>query len=511
MEWGTSRSEVDSSQPIMKNVVQVGSQEVPEGSFESTPLLQVAAHKNGSTIQNEVKVVAQYSAPLILANLLQFSINVTSMIVVGGKGKVDLGAVSIASMTANITGIVVIQGLCTGLDTLCPQAWGAGSKKLVGLYVQRMVLLLGCASIPIACLWLFATHLLGYILPTPETARLAGLYLRILILGLPGLATFEAGKRILTSQGKFLPVVCILLVGASLNVLTSWLFVWVSTIYHFCITLLIMYVEIFDWGFVGAPIAVVLTMTILPLGLIIYIVRGRGFECWAGLDMAIFRNWAPMIRLAIPGLIMYEAECIAFEILVLAAAYMSTSHLAAQTILGTVNGVFWQVPFSISVAASTRVAQNIGARAPHLAKISAIVALGGVFASITVNSTVFLVARYHLPRIFTNDREVIALVAQTLPLVAAMHLLDALSAYCNGVLRGIGRQSIGSWVNLGCYYIVAIPFCLWSAFQLHWDLYGLWAGLTLALVIVVMVEGLFLVKANWQRSVDDAERRNNPF
>jgi MATE family multidrug resistance protein len=269
--------------------------------------------------------------------------------------------------------------------------------------------------------------------------------------------------------------------------------------------------EVFGWGFAGAPIAVVLTMTLLAISLIIYIILGRGFECWASLDVAIFRNWGPMIQLSIPGLIMYEAECLAFEILVLAAAYISTAHLAAQTILGTLNGVFWQVPFSISIAASTRVAQHIGARAPRLAKISALVALGGVLGVSATNSVVFLAARYHLPRIFTNDREVIALVAQTLPLVAIMHMLDALSAYCNGILRGIGRQSIGSWVNLGCYYIVAIPFCLWSAYKLHWNLYGLWAGLALALVIVVIVEGLFLIRANWQRSVDDAERRNNPL
>lgn len=266
--------------------------------------------------------------------------------------------------------------------------------------------------------------------------------------------------------------------------------------------------EIFDWGFAGAPIAIVLTIDLLSLLLIIYIVLNHGFECWASLSVAIFHNWAPMIQLAIPGLIMYEAECLAFEILVLAAAYMSTSHLAAQTILGTLNGIFWQVPFSISVAASTRVAQHIGARAPGLAKISAIAALGGVLGASTTNSIVFLIARYHLPRIFTNDREVIELVAQTLPMVAVMHILDALSAYCNGILRGIGRQSIGSWVSLGSYYMIAIPLCFWSAFKLDWNLYGLWAGLTFALAVVVTVEGIFLAKANWQRSVDDAERRN---
>jgi multidrug resistance protein, MATE family len=225
-----SSSEADPSQRTTKDVVQAGSPINHEGILETSPLLHNAALTKKRVIRNEVKLVAQYSVSLILANLLQFSLNVTSMIVVGGRGKIDLGAISVASMTANITGIVVLQGLCTSLDTLCPQAWGAGSKKLVGLHVQRMVLLLWCASIPIAFFWLFATRLLVHILPDPETAKLAGLYLRILILGLPGLTTFEAGKRILTSQGKFFPVMCILFIGASFNVLASWLFVWVSIV-----------------------------------------------------------------------------------------------------------------------------------------------------------------------------------------------------------------------------------------------------------------------------------------
>lgn len=226
---GLPRSELDDTRQTPKNVVQASSLEIPEDIFENSPLIQNVIVRNEPSVRSEMKVVAQYSAPLVLSNLLQFSLSFTSMIVVGGKGKRDLGAVSVASMTANITGFVVIQGLCTSLDTLCPQAWGAGNKHLVGIHVARMVLALCCASIPIACLWFFSAKVLLHMLPDPEMATLASQYLRILILGLPGFAAFEAGKRILTSQGKFLPVTCILFIGAFINGLASWLFVWVSS------------------------------------------------------------------------------------------------------------------------------------------------------------------------------------------------------------------------------------------------------------------------------------------
>jgi MATE family multidrug resistance protein len=70
-----------------------------------------------------------------------------------------------------------------------------------------------------------------------------------------------------------------------------------------------------------------------------------------------------MITLSIPGLFMVEAEYLAFEILTLAASYFSTTHLAAQTALSTLTAFTFQIPFSMSIAASTRIANLIGARA----------------------------------------------------------------------------------------------------------------------------------------------------
>ena len=53
-----------------------------------------------------------------------------------------------------------------------------------------------------------------------------------------------------------------------------------------------------------------------------------------------------MIKLALPGLLMVEAEYLAFEILTLAASYFGTTHLAAQSVLSTITAMTFQIPFS---------------------------------------------------------------------------------------------------------------------------------------------------------------------
>jgi len=45
-------------------------------------------------------------------------------------------------------------GLSSALDTLCGQAYGARSYKLLGVYLQRAQLICWTLCIPIAALWL---------------------------------------------------------------------------------------------------------------------------------------------------------------------------------------------------------------------------------------------------------------------------------------------------------------------------------------------------------------------
>ena len=187
----------------------------------------VLAGKIQTTWQREAKVLARYSGPLILTFLLQYSLTVASIFTVGHLGTVELGAVSLASMTANITGYSVYQGLATSLDTLCAQAYGSGRKKLVGLQTQRMVYLLWTITIPIAIIWLCADLLLMSLVPEKEVAMLAGRYLKIVLIGAPGYAAFEATKRYLQAQGIFSASLYVLLICAPLNALMNWLFVWV--------------------------------------------------------------------------------------------------------------------------------------------------------------------------------------------------------------------------------------------------------------------------------------------
>lgn len=78
-----------------------------------------------------------------------------------------------------------------------------------------------------------------------------------------------------------------------------------------------------------------------------------------------------MIKLALPGMIMIEAQFSVLEILTIAAGRFGTAQLAAQGVLVTLTSTSFNIPFPLAIATSTRVANLIGANLSQAARVTA--------------------------------------------------------------------------------------------------------------------------------------------
>ncbi|KAF2828074.1 MATE efflux family protein [Ophiobolus disseminans] len=445
-----------------------------------------------TTAGKEARLLAKYSVPLMLTYLLQYNFSLVTIFVVGHIGTDELGAVSLATMTANITGLAVYEGLATSLDTLCAQAYGSGKKELVGLHLQRMILFMLLVTLPIGAVWLSSGWILAALVPEKELAHLAGKYLSILLAGAPGYAIFEAGKRFTQAQGLFNASLFVLLIATPINILLNYLFVFVL-----------------DWDLKGAALATVLSHNLLPILLFIYVyyVNPASLECWAGFTKDAFRNWGPMAKLAVPGIIMVETEWLAFDILTFSTSYISTAHLAAQSIVMSLAVAIYHVPFSVGVAVSTRLGNLIGAGSLTAAR-TATRTYVLTFLIIGIVDFTFLTAlRNVLPKAFSTDPEVISIVSTVLPLLAVFQFCDSTTALANAILRGLGLQAIGGWANLFVYYVIAVPLALFLCFPKDLKLVGLWAGCAVGSSCITMSEGIYMYMYDWKRAIEASRER----
>jgi MATE family multidrug resistance protein len=278
------------------------------------------------------------------------------------------------------------------------------------------------------------------------------------------------------------------------------------------INIILNYVFVFvlDWGLTGAALAVVVSNSLLPILLLLYVVfvRPSSLECWGGFTKQAFTNWTPMIKLALPGIVMVEAEWLAFDILTFSSSYISTAALAAQSVVMTICLVMFHIPFSVSVAVSTRLGNLIGCGALSAAKL-ATKTYAVIFVIMgLINATIIAVAKDALPRLFSDDEEVIRLASRVMPVLAAFQLFDATTALVNGLLRGLGRQTIGGYANLLVYYLIAVPLALFLCFgPPKLELAGLWTGCVVGSALITVSEGLYVIFCDWGKAVEAARLR----
>ena len=72
---------------------------------------------------------------------------------------------------------------------------------------------------------------------------------------------------------------------------------------------------------------------------------------------------------------------------------------------------------------------------------------------------------------------------------------------CAGVVRGIGLQHMGAYVNAGAYYLVCIPVALLFGFLVHLKGVGLWSGLVAGATVQSISLFLLTASTNWEKKV----------
>lgn len=441
----------------------------------------------------EAIFLVKKSLPLIATYLLQYSFSIVMVFVVGHIGTRELGAVSLATMTACITGSAVCEGLVTSLDTLCAQSYGSGRKTDVGLHLQRMILLLLVVMIPIGILWLNAGSIFPRIMPDKDLALIASSFLRILLIGAPGHAFFEAGKRFVQAQGIFNASLLVLLVCAPLNVLLQYVFVFQ-----------------FQWGLTGVALASSISKLLMPFVLFIYVrfVNPSSLVCWGGFSKEALHSWTPMVRLSIPGVVMIAGKQLAFQVITFSASYLTPAHLAAHSILLTACVVMFHIPFAVSVVVSTRLGNLIGAGALSAAK-TATKTYCAMFAALgSADAMLIFFLSSHIPKFFSNDPVVVKIATNVMPVLAAYQFFDATTSLAGGLLCGFGRQRIGGWVTMTIYYLLAMPLAGFLCFgPPAMELEGLWIGYAVGCGLLTCAEGAYLRFMNWNLAIEDVKKR----
>lgn len=461
---------------------------------ETTPLIRHSTTQSSPASSGyhewftEMWFLTKASIPIILAYMLQNSLQTVSILVVGRLSPEALATAAFSYMFAMATAWLIALGGTTALDTLASSSFtGSKDKHMLGILLQRGIFVLTAFYMVVVVIWGFSEYIFRALGQEEFICVNSSRFLQLLAPGGLGYVWFECMKKYLQAQGIYRPGTYALLITSPLNAVLNYVFIYTLGL-----------------GLYGAPIATGISYWLSFLLLVAYTAFIDGKECWDGLSprRALTHLW-PFARLAFLGVIHVGTEWWAFEIVALAAGRLGTIPLAAQSVVMTADQIINTIPFGLGVAASARLGNLLGAQDPRGARRSAhSAAILSVIAGSLI-LTILLSSRHEIGKLFNDDKAVIDLVAKIMPLVALFQIADGLNGSCGGALRGMGRQWIGALVNCISYYGGALPGGIYLAFH-GWGLPGLWVGQCVALFLVGSLEWVIVGMSNWNREVEKA-------
>ncbi|XP_023005105.1 protein DETOXIFICATION 16-like [Cucurbita maxima] len=444
-------------------------------------------------IAEEVKKQLWLAGPLILVSLLQYCLQMISVMFVGHLGELPLSGASMATSFASVTGFSLLVGMASALDTFCGQSYGAKQYHMLGIHMQRAMVVLLLVSIPLAVIWANTGEILKLLGQDPEISAEAGKYAISMIPSLFAYGLLQCLNRFLQTQNVVFPMVMSSGIAALLHIPICW-------------------VLIFKVGLEirGAAVANSISYWLNVLILTLYVKFSSSCSnSWSGFSVQAFHNIPYFLKLAIPSACMVCLEMWSFEMMVLLSGLLPNPKLETSVLSISLNtaATVWMIPFGLSGAGSTRVSNELGAGHPAAAKLAGKVVMTIAIIEGLLLGIVLILIRTVWGYAYSNEREVVEYVANMLPLVAASNFVDGLQCVLSGIARGCGWQKIGAYVNLGSYYIVGIPSAVLLAFVLHIGGRGLWLGIICALIVQALSLAIITIRTNWDQEAKIATER----
>ncbi len=431
-----------------------------------------------NTIRAELRPTLRLALPLVLAELGWMTMSVVDTMMVGRlpNSAAAIAAVSLGGILVNVLSFFG-GGLLIGLDTMVSQAFGAGEREdchrslLHGIYLSFAL-----TPIIMAPIWYFGPLLRAAHI-APEVIALAVPYSKALAWGTLPLLLFFGVRRCMQAMNIVRPIAFALVTANLINAGGN---------------LILIY------GMLGAPAMGTvgsgwsttwsrIYLAAVLVGYLLWYDRRHRTELLSTPINLDLRRVQRLILLGLPAAMQITLEIGVFATVTALIGRLGAVALASHQIALNTIAVTYMVPLGISSAAAVRVGQAIGRKDPQGAADAGGTAifLGGAFMACM--SIALLVVPRWIARAYTPDETIIHSTIALLAAGAAFQLFDGVQTVATGALRGVGDTRTPMLCHFTAYWIIGLPLGAWLCFRLNWGAFGLWAGLSIALILIGIV------------------------
>lgn len=447
---------------------------------------------------SELMDLFKMASTLFISRVSYVIMKVTDSSLLGHTGTTYLEAVALSDLWTSSTG-VFIQSPVAGM--FCGQAFGAGNKRLVGMWTQVALAVLLSICVLVAVAWLCTGVVLRAFGESETLVLNADYFAWVLSLCLPVRIFYSQFCTFFAAQKILRPAVVCSAVGMTLNLIFGLIFV--------------VGFPIPGWkgiGFAACPwvTTIVEYVQLCVLVIVFFHYQKLHKDCWPGWSS----SHVTRVRLK-QYLYQYVPQSLS-----IGSDWWRVSVLGAIVAsYGELNVAIWNTGYrlcwiclafngSLVSAMGIKLSNALGrgdasaARRHMFTGLVICFALTGLLASIII-----CIPRY-CGMIFSNDTEVLDAFEDSRFALAAFVGFMNLSVVLEGIPNNVGRTSVsfklgvvGSWVGQvpGAYLCTR----LWRA-----DLVGLYTGSALGYALLCVLLGVACLTFDFEQLAREAEARS---
>ena len=372
--------------------------------------------------------------PIWLGTMFQQLYNTVDTLIVGNfVGTQALAAVgATSSFVQLLVGLFV--GLCSGAGVIIAQSFGAGDHDEVNRQVHTALALAIAGGAALTVIGLLISRPVLRLMQTPDgIVGMASEYLQIYFLGMIPQMIYNMGTNILRAVGDSKRPLYFLIVASIVNIVLD-----------------IVLVAVIPLGVAGAAIATVASQVVSAVLTVRCIHGSQGMPWHLQLkNIRIERSVLLAIcRIGLPGAAQSALYSISNMTIQSAINGFGTVAVAAWSVYGKIDFLFWMTVSSFGIAVTTFAGQNFGARQYDRVRRGVRVCLAMAACTTLVISFTFYNLAEVLFRLFSQDDAVVAVGVGMMHVLTPVYITYVCIEVLAGALRGCGDVRVPTLITV---------------------------------------------------------------
>ena len=390
--------------------------------------------KNNNLTKGKIwKVMLKFVLPIFLGTLFQSLYNTIDAIIVGKfAGKEAVAAIE-SVLNFQRLPITFFVGLSSGATIIISQYFGANKKEDVSKASHTAILFAMLGGLLLSILsCVFSPFFIKLIKVPEEIFYQAQIYTIICFIGIVASMTYNIGSGILRALGDSKTPFYILIVSNILNIVLD-----------------LILVIVFNLGVVGVGVATLISEIVSAILVFVILIK-TNLDCKIYINKLYFykKYVKEIFRLGLPIGIQSVLYPISNTIIQSSINTFGVNSIAAWAISGKLDFLIWTVSDAFSVAISTFVAQNYGAKKHQRARDGIKIALSMSMVAIFVISFILYFYNKPLAYFLIKDKNIVDLTSEVIHLIAPLYFMYVIGDVLSGAIKGTGNTLHPMVINI---------------------------------------------------------------